>query len=457
MPRSRNAWTRLSVKCRPAVGAATEPSVAGEHGLVIGAVVLVDGAAAGDIGRQRHVAALVERLVEHRAVKRKGKSHLAPPSPLASTVASSCSRKQTRPSAAEAHDIAGFQPLRRPHQRAPARAVEPLGQRCRDRRLAIAAAAAEPAAVQVRRQNLGVVDDQGIAAAQQRRQIADGAVLALDRRARTHDQKPRGIARRRRPQRDAVLRQGKIEQVGAHGRQLGSSCPPAGLRLKGHIATFGAAINVTPSAVIQVKRGIGDVIWHLPFVRAIAAASPGGQVTFLAPPSSGAKELLAAEPSVAETLYFEHAGSELRRGLNLIRLSRCCAATVSARYGFSIAPLRPALAATLAGIPERIGLGLGPQRLFITNPGIDQSHFHDHPIDWLRALMAAMKVPLPTTEPDLPVPAATLAAIGEKFTSQPRPWIVLGIGASHPDKDWPDDHWPEFLAGCAAAAPARFF
>jgi len=38
------------------------------------------------------------------------------------------------------------------------------------------------------------------------------------------------------------------------------------------------------------------VIWHLPFIRAIAAASPEGQVTFLAPPSSGAKELLAAAP-----------------------------------------------------------------------------------------------------------------------------------------------------------------
>src|SRR6202012_4629246 len=41
---------------------------------------------------------------------------------------------------------------------------------------------------------------------------------------------------------------------------------------------------------------------------------------------------------------------------------------------------------------------------------------------------------------------ATLAAIAQKFTSQPRPWIVLGIGASHPDKDWPDEHWAGFTA-----------
>src|SRR5579884_230501 len=102
---------------------------------------------------------------------------------------------------------------------------------------------------------------------------------------------------------------------------------PAGMKVlyKAHIATFGAAINVAAGAVskvavIQVKRGIGDVIWHLPFIQAIAAVSPGRQVTFLAPPSSCAEELLAAEPAVAETIYFEHSGSELQRGLNLLRL-----------------------------------------------------------------------------------------------------------------------------------------
>jgi heptosyltransferase-2 len=217
------------------------------------------------------------------------------------------------------------------------------------------------------------------------------------------------------------------------------------LRLKRHIATFYPAINVTPSAVIQVKRGIGDVIWHLPFVRAIAARAPGRQVTFLAPPSSGAKELLVAEPSVAATLYFEHAGSELRRGVNLIRLAGLLKAEGFHQIWILDRTTRPALAAMLAGIPERIGLGLGAQRWLITNPGIDHSHFHDQPIDWLIALMAAMRVPLPNTEPDLPVPAATLAAVSERYRDKPRPWIVLGIGGSHPDKDWPDASWAEFL------------
>jgi heptosyltransferase II len=214
---------------------------------------------------------------------------------------------------------------------------------------------------------------------------------------------------------------------------------------------------VTPSAVIQPKPGIGDVMWHLPFIRAIAAASPGGKVAFLAPAASGARELLAAEPSVAETIYFEHFGSELQRAINLIRLAgilrRCRFRTVWVLDRTA----RPAVAALLAGVPERIGVGLTRQRWFITNKGIDQSHYHDHPIEWLRELLATMNIPLPADEPALAVSGETLRAIDRKFESYRRPWIVLGIGAAHPDRDWTTPCWAEFIAGLRRCASGTVF
>ena len=209
------------------------------------------------------------------------------------------------------------------------------------------------------------------------------------------------------------------------------------------------------TAVIQVKPGIGDVLWHLPFVRAIAAAAPDGQVTFFAPPTSAARDLLAAEPRVAATVYFQHAGSEWQRGINLVRLVALLRRHHLQSLWILDRTIRPALAAALAGIPERIGLGLGPQSAFITNDGIGQEHFHDHPINWLRALMAAMKVPLSSTEPNLQVPTALLSAVGERFAQFVRPWIAIGIGASHPDKDWSDATWSEFLR--ALRAPGTVF
>jgi len=204
-------------------------------------------------------------------------------------------------------------------------------------------------------------------------------------------------------------------------------------------------LAVTPTAVIQVKRGIGDVIWHLPYVRAIAAAEPGGAVTFLSPPSSHAKELLQAEPCVADVLYFEHAGSELRRAFNLLRLVALMRRARFEKIWILDRTVRPALAAMLAGIPQRIGVGFARQRPFITNAGIDHSHFHELPMDWLRALMAAMRVPLQTTEPNLRLPPAALAAVAARYREAPRPWIALALGASHPAKDWPAAHYQAFV------------
>jgi heptosyltransferase II len=183
----------------------------------------------------------------------------------------------------------------------------------------------------------------------------------------------------------------------------------------------------------------------LPYVRAIAASEPGGAVAFLAPPTSHAKDLLAAEPFIAEARYFEHGGSEFQRGLQLVRLVTMMRSARFRRIWILDRTIRPALAAMLAGIPERIGVGFARQRPFITNPGIDDIHFHEMPMDWLRALLADMQVPLATTEPNLTLPAATLSSVAQRLHGWPRPWVVVALGASHPTKDWPAAHWSAFI------------
>ena len=125
---------------------------------------------------------------------------------------------------------------------------------------------------------------------------------------------------------------------------------------KPDIATFGAAINVSANAVthstkigtkigtsakvavIQVKRGIGDVIWHLPFIQAIAAVSTPAAKS----PSSRRRRAAPSNCSlpirgVAETIYFEHDGSEFKRAVNCSSSRRCCAGSASAKSGSSTA------------------------------------------------------------------------------------------------------------------------
>jgi lipopolysaccharide heptosyltransferase II len=205
---------------------------------------------------------------------------------------------------------------------------------------------------------------------------------------------------------------------------------------------------VTPTVVIQSKQGIGDVIWHLPYVRAIAAASPGGKVVFLALPSTYAQDLLQAEPCIERTIYFESRGSELKRVLHQARLVAALRRLHCNTAWCLDVTVRPAIASLLAGIPNRIGVGIGPQRWFITNRGVDAAAHRDdpYPFEWLDALMAQMNLSVPTSEPNLQLPVAPIEGIRGKFVAQARPWVVLGLGGSHPLKQWPAATWVEFVA-----------
>ena len=53
------------------------PLLAREHRLIIGAVPRIGRAPSRDVGRQRHRAALGDRLVQHRPVERERECHLA--------------------------------------------------------------------------------------------------------------------------------------------------------------------------------------------------------------------------------------------------------------------------------------------------------------------------------------------------------------------------------------------
>lgn len=212
------------------------------------------------------------------------------------------------------------------------------------------------------------------------------------------------------------------------------------------------------TVVIQSKQGIGDVTWNLPYIRAIAAISPGGKVVFLALPSTHAQELLQAEPCVERTLYFESRGPELQRVVHLVRLIIMLRRLKCETAWFLDPTVRPALASLLAGIPNRIGTGLRGQRWFITNRGVDRALEREpYHFEWLPPLMAQMKAPFGSQEPNLQLPPAAIAAAREKYRQHARPWIVLGLGGSHPLKEWPLEHWTEFIAALRRRATGTVF
>jgi heptosyltransferase II len=193
--------------------------------------------------------------------------------------------------------------------------------------------------------------------------------------------------------------------------------------------------------VVQPLPGIGDMIWHLPHIRALAEHA-GAPVTLVAKPRSRADEIFAAEATVRDIIWVDrnpavgfgrHDGalgvSRLIRGLRAGRFD--CA--VLLHHSPTLA-----FAALAAGVPLRGGYGIRAQRWFLNQgPYLSTEQWRrNRPMQRATLYLQAAGVRIADVEPRLPIAPAARLAVQQRLRNAPRPFAVLGIGSSEPTRQW---------------------
>ncbi len=195
-----------------------------------------------------------------------------------------------------------------------------------------------------------------------------------------------------------------------------------------------------PVAVIQPLPGIGDMVWHLPHIRALAEHA-GEPVTLFTKPRSLADQLLADEPSVADIQWLDinPAG---RRGahdgiggfLRLVRKLR------DGDFGTVILLHHSTLlaaAAWRAGIPDRRGYGWGRQRWFLNTgpflpPDVKKMHQHTRATRYLQAA----GIPMRSAEPAITLTLERLSEAKTRLGDTAGGYVAIGIGSSEVLRQW---------------------
>lgn len=186
-------------------------------------------------------------------------------------------------------------------------------------------------------------------------------------------------------------------------------------------------------------------MWHLPTIRAIAATTPEGRVALVARPSSRAAEVLKVEPAVSKVLYAPHYKDKLKGVRETVDFLRLCKAERPRAVWILEKIDRPAIAAFLAGVPERRGFGLGhgQERFLNTGPFLPKAMRPAHRLDKLEAFEKAHGLIVESREPALKLDPEALAAVKARYADRPGPWLCLGIGASEPARTWPAERFAE--------------
>jgi heptosyltransferase-2 len=200
--------------------------------------------------------------------------------------------------------------------------------------------------------------------------------------------------------------------------------------------------------------GMGDLVWLVPYFRAVAADSLDGQVTVIAPPSTFARELVGHERWVREVIDFDRRPrrSEKRQGRHsglpgLMRMGEELRPRRIERVAlFSERSARAAFACAWGGIPERLGYGTGwVQRRLLTPSAWIERYAGPAVAAYKEATAFSIAQGWCTAPlvPRLAVEASALATMARALAGLPRPVHALAIGASEPFKQWGEGRFVE--------------
>lgn len=203
------------------------------------------------------------------------------------------------------------------------------------------------------------------------------------------------------------------------------------------------ALSMSPHRllVVQLLPGIGDMIWHLPHIRALAR-HVGGPVTLAAKPRCRAEEILAHEEMVSEVISVDR-NPKGGRGVHdgLFGLWRLIRTLRSGRFDAAVLLHKSAslaFAIWAAGIPSRQGYGVGVQRWFLNRgPYLAKStYWRNRPMERATLFLQSANVAMAEAEPYLEIAPAARVAVQRRLARLNRPLVVLGIGSSEPTRQW---------------------
>jgi heptosyltransferase II len=201
----------------------------------------------------------------------------------------------------------------------------------------------------------------------------------------------------------------------------------------------------SPVLVVQPLPGIGDMVWHLPHLRAIAAFA-GAPVSVLTKPRSFADQLLRGEPAVERVLWVDRnprGAKGVHDGpLGLGRLVRELRGGRFASAVFLHHSESLAAAAWLAGIPDRRGYGRGIQRYFLTTgPWLRPEDARQRPHGRAAGFLQTVGLPFRNPEPSLHILPQARTAARARLGVSGVPFVAIGIGSSEDLRRWPPDRF----------------
>ena len=200
-----------------------------------------------------------------------------------------------------------------------------------------------------------------------------------------------------------------------------------------------------PLLVIQPMVGIGDMVWHKPWLDEMIRER---EVILMAKPSSSAEAVMAEHEGLK--IIPLHRAERGRKGIHdgMLGFFRMVSAIrkLGADEVFILhRSWRYGAATWLAGIPQRSGYGLGAQTRFLNRfKGLPKEFEGAHPRRAVECFAENLGFRVEDTHPRINVSAAEVAE-AKQLVKDPSPLVVMGVGAADAERRWSPQRFAELL------------
>ena len=200
------------------------------------------------------------------------------------------------------------------------------------------------------------------------------------------------------------------------------------------------------TAVIHSYNGMGDLIWHLPYIHAIARQTKGKKIILFSKKTTNAHELLRADPYIKKIINLDDTRGIFSNLYSFFKILKSLKENNIEKIWIFHESIKYALASLLAGIKERLGYEYGLQKFFLSKKNaMPKSSKIERPFEKARIFLDSHEIKKDKIKQNFFIEKTSLSKIKKKYKKKSQPWIVISSTNKADFKKWPYERFSKLI------------
>ena len=200
------------------------------------------------------------------------------------------------------------------------------------------------------------------------------------------------------------------------------------------------------TAVIHSYNGMGDLIWHIPYIHAVARQTKEKKIILFSKKTTNAQELLSADPYINKIINLDDTRGIFTNLSSFFKISKSLKENNIEKLWIFHESVKYALAGLSAGVKNIFGYEYGLQKFLLSKKKImPKSSMTERPFEKARIFLDSYDIKKDKIKPNFFIEKKSLLKIKKKYQKAPKPWIVISSTNKAEFKKWPNERFSKLI------------